>query len=152
MECLELRPDARERLEELHGLLDRHVQYLRDVLSAEVNLESLAVVASAVTYLARHLDVRKELHLDLDVALALTRLAAAALDIEREAAGFVAAQARFRHRSEHLAHRRKGAGVGSRVGAGCAADRGLVDHNDFIQLFEARDCIAFAGPVARAVK
>src|SRR5206468_11491927 len=36
VECLELRPEARERLEELHGLLDRHVQYLRDGLSADL--------------------------------------------------------------------------------------------------------------------
>jgi hypothetical protein len=56
-----------------------------------VDLERLAVVALALAHLARDIDVRQELHLDLEDPVALAVLAAAALDVEREAARGVAA-------------------------------------------------------------
>src|SRR5207247_5776042 len=152
MKRLQLHPDTRERLEELDGLLDRHVQHFRDVFSAEVNIQRLAVVARSVTDLTRHLYVGQELHLDLDITLALAGLAAAALDIEGEAAGLVAAQPRFRDRREHLAYRREGAGVGGWVRAGRAADRRLVVHDYLVELFEDLDGDAYARTFLRSVK
>ncbi len=94
---LELGAHPGEGLEELQGLLHRHVQHLGDVLAAEGDLQRLAVVAGAVADLAGHLDVGQELHLDLDVAVALAGLAATTLHVEREAARLVAAHARLRH-------------------------------------------------------
>ena len=82
--------------EELERLLDGEVEHVRDVLALEAHFERLAVVALAVALLARDVDVREEVHLDLDLAVALADLAAAALDVEGEAPRLVAARARLR--------------------------------------------------------
>jgi len=45
--------------------------------------------------LARHIHIRQEVHLDLDGAVTRARLTAAALDVEREPTGLVAADFRL---------------------------------------------------------
>ena len=82
----------RHRLEELQPFLDRHVEHVGDGLGLEGDLEGLAVVALPSAHVAGDVDVRQKVHLDLDDAVALAGLAAAALDVEREAAGLVAAR------------------------------------------------------------
>src|SRR3712207_7133740 len=67
------------------SLLDRHLEHVGDRLALEAHLQRLAVVPLAVALLARHVDVREEVHLDLDLAVAPADLAAPALDVEREA-------------------------------------------------------------------
>src|SRR6476659_1530891 len=79
------------RLEELQRLLDRHVEHVGDGLALEGDVERLAVVALALADVAGDIDVGQEVHLDLDDAVALTSLAAAALDVEREPPGLIAA-------------------------------------------------------------
>ena len=145
-ERLQVAADRRDRLEELGGLLDRHVEDLGDRLALEVHLERLAVVAGAVADLARDVDVGQEVHLDLDRAVAGARLAAAALDVEGEAARQVAADLRLGRLGEQLAHVVEDAGVGRRVGPRGAADRRLVDADDLVEVLEAGD----AGVPARA--
>ena len=81
------------------------------------------------------------MHLDLDDAVALAGFAAAALDVEREAAGLVAARFGFGQAGEPVADRREGAGVGRGVGARRAADRRLVDVDDLVEVLEAFDAV-----------
>ena len=78
--------DRREVLEQRQRLVDGQVEHVGDRLAAVLDLERLAVVAPALALLARHVDVGQEVHLDGDDAVALARLAAPALDVEREAA------------------------------------------------------------------
>jgi hypothetical protein len=85
-------------------------------------------------------------HLDLDDAVALAGLAAAALDVEREAAGLVAARLGFGQAGEPVADRREGAGIGRRVRARRAADRRLVDVDDLVDMLEALDAVVRRGP------
>ena len=54
-------------------------------------LESVTVVPGPLAYLARHVDVGEEVHLDPDGPVARARLAPTALDVEREPPGQVAA-------------------------------------------------------------
>jgi hypothetical protein len=68
-----------------------------DVAALVADLERLAVVALALADVAGHVDVGQEVHLDLDHAVALAGLAAAALHVEAEAPGVVAARARLGH-------------------------------------------------------
>ena len=110
-----------------------------DVLALVVDFQRFAVVALAVADVARHVDVGQEVHLDLEHAVALAGFAAAALDVEREAAGAVAARARFGHAGEQFADRRQQPGIGRRVGARCAADRRLVDVDHLVEVVEAGD-------------
>src|SRR5213079_2558313 len=59
---------------------------IADVLEMVVeDLERLPVVARALARLARDVDVGQEVHLDLDLPVALARLAAPAAHVEREA-------------------------------------------------------------------
>ncbi len=124
---LQLARDDRDVAEEIGGVLDRHLQNVIDVLAFVADLQRLAVVALAAADVAGHVDVRQEVHLDLDHAVALAGLAAAALDVEAEAARLVAARARFLGAGEQLADRREQAGVGRRIRARRAADRTLAD-------------------------
>src|SRR5262249_35898675 len=137
VECLELPPDLRDLREELQRFLDRHLEYLRDVLALEANLERLAVVARALARLARNVDVGQEVHLDLDLAVALARLAAAAADVEREPARLVPAHLRLGGQRVELADRREEVGVGRRVRPRRAADRRLVDVDHLVEDVDA---------------
>jgi len=82
----------RHHLEEVQRLLDRHVEHVGDGFAAEQNVQRLAVVALALADVAGDVNVGQKVHLDLDHAVALAGLAAAALDVEREAARLVAAR------------------------------------------------------------
>ena len=84
--------DARHGLEERRRLVDGHVEHVGDRLALEGHLQGLAVVALALADVAGDVDVGQKVHLDLDHAVALAGLAAPALDVEREAAGLVAAR------------------------------------------------------------
>ncbi len=68
-----------------------------NVVAAVLDLERFAVVAPATADIAGHVDVGQEVHLDADQAIALAGLAAAALDVEAEAARVVATGARLGH-------------------------------------------------------
>ncbi len=138
--------DLRDVLEELDRLLDRHVEHVRDRLALEAHLERLAVVALAVALLARHVDVRQEVHLDLDLAVAAAHLAAPALDVEAEPPRLVAARPRLLGAREQVADLVEHARVGGRVGARRAADRRLVDVDDLVDLVEPGDPLVRARP------
>src|SRR5262245_66497607 len=78
---------ARHRLEEVERLLNRHIKDVGDRLALEQDFQGLAVVALALADVAGDVDVGEEVHLDLDDAVALAGLAAAALDVKGEAPG-----------------------------------------------------------------
>ena len=149
---LELGRDVRHRREEVERLGDRHLEDVGDRLALEVDLERLAVVALALADLARHVDVGQELHLDLEDPVALAVLAAAALDVEAEAARRVAADARLRDAGEQLADRREQAGVRRRVRARRPADRALVDLDDLVDVLGALERVVRPDRLARAVQ
>ncbi len=144
--------DAGDGLEEFDRVLDRHVEHVGDRLALELHLQRLAVVALAVADVAGDVDVGQEVHLDLQQAVAGAFLAAAALDVEAEAAGLVAARLAFRQAGEPVADLGEGAGVGRRVGPRRAADRRLVDVDDLVEVGEAVDAVARAADDARAVQ
>jgi hypothetical protein len=50
--------DHRHRLEEVDALVDRHLEHVGDRLAAEMDLQSLAVVALALADVALDVDVR----------------------------------------------------------------------------------------------
>src|SRR6202035_1910846 len=121
-------------------------------LALEQHLQRLAVVALALADIAGDVDVGQEVHLDLDDAVALAGLAAAALDVEREPPGLVAARLGFGQAGEPFADRRERAGVGRRIGARGAADRGLVDVDDLVDMLETLDAVVRGGAFAGVVE
>src|SRR3954453_16322166 len=121
-------------------------------MALELHLERLAVVARGVAHVAGDVDVGQEVHLDLYEAVALACLAPAALDVEGEAAGLVAARLALGQAGEPVADLGEGAGVGCGVGARGPADRGLVDFDDLVELLEPGDLAARAADAAGAVQ
>ena len=115
--------DRRHGLEEVGAFLERHVEHVGDRLVLERDLQRLAIVALALAFLARHVDVGQEVHLDFQNAVALAFFAAPALDVERKAARLIAARFGFRQARIPLAHRREGAGLRRGIGARRASDR-----------------------------
>ena len=90
-EGLQLRADIRDVRKDVEGLLDGHLEHVRDRAALVVDLQRFPVVAPALADLARDVDVGEELHLDLEDPLALAVLAAPAFHVEAEAARLVAA-------------------------------------------------------------
>ena len=121
-------------------------------LPLEQHVQRFAVVALALADVAGDVDVGQKVHLDLDDAVALAGLAAAALDVEREAAGLVAARLGFRQAGEPFADRRERAGIGRRVRARRAADRRLVDVDDLVEMLDAFDAVVRGGGLAGIVE
>ena len=138
---LQLAGNGRHGIEELAGFLDGHVEHLGDALALVLHFQGFAVVALALAHVARHVDVRQEVHLHLDHAVALAGLAAAALDVEAEAARAVAARARLGHAGEQLADRGEQSGVGGRIRARRATDGALVDIDHLVQMLQAIEAV-----------
>lgn len=150
---LQLARHRRHRIEELAGIFHRHLEDLVDVLALVLHLQGLAVVALALADVARHVDVRQEVHLHLDDAIPLARLAAAPLHVEGEAARLIAARARLLGAGEQLADRGEQAGVGGRVGARGTADGALVDVHHLVQVLQPLDAaIGGRGRLGRLVQ
>ena len=139
IECGQLAGDGRHVGQKPQRLLDGHFQHFMDVLAAVADFQGLAVVALALAHIAGHVHIRQEVHFHLEDAVALAGLAAAALDVEAEASGIVAARAAFRHGGEQLTQRREQPGVGRGVGAGRAADGTLIDVDHAIDMFQTFD-------------
>src|ERR1035438_8256376 len=95
------------------------------------------IVTAALADIAGDVDVGKEAHFDALLAVALAGFAASALDVEAESAGLVAAFPRFGQQRKKVADWGERAGIGGRIGARRAADRRLVDANDFVDLVGA---------------
>jgi hypothetical protein len=144
-ERLEEAVDRLDRLEEVGRLRDRHLEHLGDVLALVVHGERVTVVALSVADLAVDVDVGQEVHLDLDGAVARTCLAAAALDVEAEPAGLIAAHLRLgrlaEQRADAIEHPRVRRGVGARR----PPDGSLIDVHDLVEVVEPGD----AGVLAR---
>src|SRR6185503_4169979 len=116
------------------------------------DLEGLAVVPAAAADVAGDVDVREEVHLDLDDAVPLARLAPAPADVEGKAPGQVAARPRLGDEREELADRGEEADVGRGVGPGRPADRRLVDVDDLVDRVDAGDLRVRPGEVVGAVE
>src|ERR1700689_498500 len=87
-----------------------------------LDLQCFLVVAAAAADIARNGNIGQEPHFNALQAIALAGLAAAALYVEAEAAGLVAALARFRQHGEDVADRRKDSRISGRIRARRAAD------------------------------
>ncbi|OPZ44246.1 MAG: hypothetical protein BWY93_00638 [Euryarchaeota archaeon ADurb.BinA087] len=117
-----------ERL--LHG----HIKDLGDGLPLVFHLERLAVVPPAPALFAFDVDIREEVHLDLDQPVPLAGLATASLQVEREPSRLVTTDLRLLGPGERLPDLVKDLGVGGRVAPRGLSDRALVDHDHLVDL------------------
>ena len=152
VERFELAADALVILEEGDGFLDVHVQHVGDILALVGHFQRLAVVAFALAHVARHENIRQEVHFDFQHPVAAAVFAPPALDVEGEAVFLVAARLRFGGGGKDLANLVKQPGVRRRIRPGRAPDGALVNADDFVQLLHALHAAKRAGTGFRAVQ
>src|SRR5690606_21429291 len=107
--------------------------------------ECLAIETSAVACRATHRQVGQEVHFDAANPLALTLFAAAALDVEAEAAELVAAELGLARAGKYAANVVKHARVRGGIAARRAADRRLIDFDQLVELAGATQTAERAG-------
>src|ERR1700757_5221218 len=95
--------DRRHVAEKPGCFINRHRQDIRDVLSPIRNFQRFPVVAGAAADLALDVDIGEKMHLDFDHAVALTILAAAALQVKAKPPAIVTAYSGGRQLTEQLA-------------------------------------------------
>ena len=152
MNGLDLAEDIGHVLEELHSLIDGHIEHIGDGLALIAYLERLAIITLAMTLLAGHLNIGQEVHLDGLITIAATGFAAATLDIEREAAGLIATDLGLGQVDEERADIAEHTGIGGRIGAGRATDGALIDIHHLIDEFQALDTIVRHGRLERVIE
>src|SRR6266852_2519523 len=144
--------NLRNLVEQLQGFGGRKVQDVGNGMALETHGQRLGIVAAAAADFAGDVNIGKKIHFDAAETIALAGFAAASFDVEAEAAGTVAALARFGEHGEQLANGGENAGVGGRVGARGAADGSLVDLDDFVDLIGADDFAVRAGRLLGAIE
>ena len=149
---LQFAGDLRLIGEEDYRLLHCHVQHVGDGLFLIFDFQRLPVVTCTLADLAGDVDIRQEVHLDLEDTVALAGLAAASPDVKAEPARAIAPHLGVLCLRKDGADVVEDAGIGGRVGAGCPANGLLVDADDLIHKFEALYPIASACAGTRAVQ
>ena len=109
------------------------------------DLERFAVVPAAVADFARNINIRQEVHLDLDDAVAVAGFAPAALYVEAEPALSVSAHLCLRQRCEQVAYMREHTRISRRVGTRRPADRLLVYVDDLVYILDPFDLVMCSG-------
>ncbi len=112
---LQFAREHRHGTEEVVSVLHCHIQYFADVLVLVLNLKCFAVIALALTHIARHIDVRQKVHFYFDYAVPLAGFASTAFDVKTETPGFVAACSCLWRLRKQFAHGCEQAGVGSGI-------------------------------------
>src|SRR6266481_7532372 len=148
----ELLLNLRNIFEELQRVGRRQIQNIADGVALVTDCERLRIVAAAAADLAHHVNVGKKIHFDAAEAVALASFAAATFHVEAEAAGAVATLARFGERGEEIANGREDSGVGRGIRTRRAADGGLIDFDDFVDLIGAENIAMSGGGLRRAVE
>ncbi|MNE50429.1 hypothetical protein D3C80_1450020 [compost metagenome] len=81
---LQLTRQRRHCIKELTGFFDGHIQHFVDCLALVLNLQRFAVIAFASALIARHINIRQEVHFDFDHAVTLTGFTASAAHVKAE--------------------------------------------------------------------
>src|SRR5438477_12053199 len=114
--------------------------------------ERFRIVAASTAHFAHHVNVGKKIHFDAAEAVALAGFAAAAFYVEAEPAGAIAALTRFRKHGKEIADRSEHTGTSRRVRSRRAADGGLIDLGDFVDLVGSDDFAMRGRSVGRALE
>ena len=141
--------DFRAVGEKYRRFRDRHLQYVRDRLALDGQLQHLGAETLAVAVGTTQVDVGKELHLHVFEAVAAAGRAAAVARVKAEGAGGIAALLCRRLLCVKIADRIPGTHVARRVGASSASYRALVHHHHFRNAFVPTNFPVRAGQLGR---
>ena len=145
IERFDFSADGGHIFEEVYRFLHGHIQHIKNTLSLVLHIQGLAIIALAAADLTGHIHIGKEVHLDLDDAVAAAGLTPASLHIEAEPALFIAPCLRVGRGGEQIPDHIEHPGVGGGIGTGRAADGRLIDVDHLIQLINSLDPFIFSG-------
>ncbi len=152
LEHLQNRLNLGDVFEKLIGIFHGHIQHFKDVLALVFDLQRLSGIPLSFADFAGDIHIRQKAHADLDDAIALAGLAAPALDVEGEAALGISAHFGVVCHGEKIPDMVEHAGIRRRVGSGRAADGGLIDVDDLIDMLQPQNLLVFARAVFGAVQ
>ena len=96
-----------------------------------------------MTYFARHIYIRQEIHFDGLVAVALTFVASSTLYVKGEACRLVASNLRLRKSYEEGSDIGEDSGVGGRIASRRSAYRTLVNIHHLVYQVDALDAVVW---------
>src|SRR5258708_4828412 len=137
--------NLRNVFEELERVGRRQIENIADGVAFVAHGERFRIVAAAAADFAKNVNVGEEIHLDAAQAVALAGFASAAFYVEAEAAGAVAAFARFGKHRKKLADGREDSRIRGGIRTGGAAHWRLVQFDDLVDLIGADDFAMRAG-------
>ena len=141
IEGLDFPANGRQVLKKGKGLLHRHIQHIKNILSFIFHIQRLPVVAPAAADFAGHIYIWQKMHLYLDNAIPAAGLAAAAFYIEAEPSLAVALGLGIRGGGKQIPDLVKYSRISSRIGTGRAPYGRLVDGDHLIQLLQTRNSL-----------
>ena len=130
-------PHLRNVVEQGQRLGHGHLQSVGNAVAAESYRQGIPVVASPAADVAGHVHVRQKVHFDREHAVPFARLAAPALDVEREPVAAVAAHPRIGQPGVQAAQRVEQPGVRGRGGRRRASDGRAVHRDDLVHVLPA---------------
>ena len=145
LNCFQLWGDAWDICEKFNSFVNCHIKNFGNIFAFVFDFESFVIITLAVTIGAGDVDVGEEVHFDFVDAVALAMLATTAFDVERETTSFVAAELGLGLGGVETADSSKDTSVGGGVATRGATDGGLVDDDDFVEIFDAVDVVVEAG-------
>jgi hypothetical protein len=129
--------DGRMRSEELHRIVDIHLQQVAHRFATPQHRQRLGIEAPAATGITQHFHVGQKIHLDGLHALAFAGRAASLAGVEGKTAGGVAGDFCLGRPRIDLPDRVPEADVGGGAGTRGLADRRLVDLEHAIDVLDA---------------
>src|ERR1051326_4039507 len=123
-----------------------------DGIAFVLHRQSFMVVALAAADFAQDVNVGQKIHFNAALAFSLARFATSAGNIEGKPTRLVAALARFRQHGVEVANLAEDTGVGRWVRAGSAANRRLVNADDFVDVVSAGNRFVRSRFLARAIE
>ena len=118
-------------------LVDPHIQHVGDRAIAVANFQRLPIESLPFADRADDVEIGEKIHFDPPQSLALALFASASFGVEAEPAGAIAAPLGFASVDKHSPHFIEHAGVRGRIAPRRAADRRLIDFDEFVDLVHA---------------
>jgi hypothetical protein len=130
--------------EEFNRFSHWHFENIMNGTTSPLHLQTFSRVPLAVANIARDPNIGKEIHFQFDRTSSTARFAAAAFDVETEMSGLVATLFGELCIGKKAPDFVKHFGVRRRVGTRGSADGGLIDNDDFVDVFHPFNGAVFA--------
>ena len=148
----QFRIDTGDMLKKFDGHVHGHVEHVVDAFPLVFHFERLPVVTFPAARLARHVNIRQEVHFNRLYSSSLALFAASPLHIEGETSRLETACLRIGSGLEEFAYITENIGVGGRIAPRGTSYRGLVHDDQLVDMLQPLDGVVFERLVERTVE